>query len=180
MPQALHILDQVCVAAFAVLAMLAARSDWFRFTIPNRLSAAIAGLWVLYALLLVLQHQPLMSLVWSIGIALTVFLIGIGMFAANLLGGGDVKLLAAATLWVPPDIINLFFLIVTVSGAALGFAFLLQRFGNRPQEEATVAASTSTTTIADRLKRKTPYGVAIGIGCGVVALKLLNILPVGG
>ena len=175
MPQALQIVDQVCVVAFASLAVVAACSDWFRFIIPNKVSLAIVGLWVVHAALLVLLHHSLASIAWSAGIAFTVFSVGFCLFAANLLGGGDVKLLAAATLWAPADFVTHFIVIVSVSGAVLGLVLLLPRFGNHPQEDGAPAAAAVA-----RLNRKMPYGVAIGIGCGAIALKLLNVLPIGG
>lgn len=178
MPQALQIADQVCVVAFASLAMMAAYSDWFRFIIPNRVSLAIAGLWVVHAALLVLQHHPITSIAWSAGIALTVFVVGFGLFAANLLGGGDVKLLAAAALWVPADFVAHFIMIVTVSGAVLGLLFLVPWIGNHPGDGS--ASAPASMVAVGRIKRKMPYGVAIGAGCGAVALKLLNVLPIGG
>ncbi|HEX2885556.1 A24 family peptidase [Vineibacter terrae] len=181
MSQALQILDQACVVAFPVVALLAARSDWSRFTIPNRLPVAIAGLWVLHAVLLLLQGEALASLVWSVGIALVVFLIGAGLFAANLLGGGDVKLLAAATLWAPLQFVLPFIAVVTVSGALLALAFLVPGFGNRPPDQAAAAGMAGNGSTAGLLmKRKTPYGVSIAVGSIAIALKLLNVLPAGG
>lgn len=178
MPQALQIADQLCVVAFASLAMVAAYSDWFRFIIPNRVSLAIAGLWVVHAVLLLLQHHPIVSVAWSAGIGFAILLIGFGLFAANLLGGGDVKLLAAATLWAPADFITHFIMIVSVAGAALGVIFLVPWIGNRPEESD--ASNPAAMAAVGRLKRKMPYGVAIGAGCGAIALKLLNVLPTGG
>ncbi len=180
MSQALQILDQACVVAFPVVALLAAYSDWSRFTIPNRLPIAIAGLWALHAVLLVLQGEALASLAWSVGAALVVFLIGSGLFAASLLGGGDVKLLAAATLWAPLPFVVPFIAFVTVSGAVLALAFLVPGFGNRPPDQAAPAGAAGNGTAAGWLKRKTPYGVSIAVGSIAITLKLLNVLPAGG
>lgn len=179
MAQALHILDQASVVAFAALALLAARSDWLRFVIPNRLSLAMAGLWLVHALLLVLQGHPPMALVWAAGVALAVFVISVGLFAANLLGGGDVKLLAAATLWAAPEHVLPFILIVVVSGAVLGLAFLVPGFGNRPQDEA-LAGERQPAAIIGRLKRPVPYGTAIALGCLALAVTLLTAATPGG
>jgi prepilin peptidase CpaA len=177
MPQALHILDQVSVVAFAALALLAALGDWSRFTIPNRLSLAIVGLWAVHALLLVAQGRPLLGVAWAVVIALVVFLIGFAMFAAGLLGGGDVKMLSAATLWAAPDYALPFILIVTVSGALLGLAFLVPGLGNRPPDPAAddlPVDPTPSGTATQRLGRKMPYGLAIAVGCVSVTLHLLS------
>jgi prepilin peptidase CpaA len=188
MPQVLHILDQVSVVAFAALAVLAALGDWSRFLIPNRLSLAIVGLWVVHALILVAQGQSPMFMVWSVAIAIVVFAIGAGLFALRLLGGGDVKLLAAATLWAAPDYVLPFILIVTLAGAVLGFAFLVPGIGHRPAEDDAPADSPPTSPApppapggvitAGKLGRKMPYGLAIAVGCLTVALHLLNVLNV--
>ncbi|MCW5746695.1 MAG: prepilin peptidase [Alphaproteobacteria bacterium] len=186
MSQALHILDQVSVVAFAAIALMAALGDWSRFIIPNRLSLAVVGVWAFHALLLVLQGQSPLIILWSILIALAVFLVGFGLFAARLLGGGDVKFLAAATLWAAPDYVIPFIVIVTVSGALLGLAFLIPGLGHSPQEIAPAdgAPATdeakSTVVTAGRLGRKMPYGLAIAVGCVAVSLHLLNGLWTGG
>ncbi len=187
MPQVLHILDQVSVVAFAASAVLAALGDWSRFLIPNRLSLAIVGLWVIHALVLVLQGHSPMFIVWSVAIALLVFAIGFGLFALRLLGGGDVKLLAAATLWAAPDYVLPFILIVTVAGALLGFAFLIPGIGHQPVEDGPAgrpaaapspAPAPGGVVTAGKLGRKMPYGLAIAVGCLAVALHLLNVLNV--
>lgn len=178
MPQALQIVDQLCVVAFVSLAAVAAYGDWFRFIIPNRVSLAVAGLWVVHAVVFALLHQSVAPVAWSAGIALAVFLIGFCLFAANVLGGGDVKLLAAATLWAPADFVTQFIMIVSISGAALGIVLLVPWIGNRPRD--TAEWTPAATVTVGRLKRKTPYGVAIAVGCGAIALKLLNVLPIGG
>jgi prepilin peptidase CpaA len=187
MPQVLHILDQVSVVAFAASAVLAALGDWSRFMIPNRLSLAIVGLWVVHALILVVQGQSPMFLVWSVAIAILVFAIGIVLFALRLLGGGDVKLLAAATLWAAPDYVLPFILIVTLAGALLGFAFLVPGIGHRPADDTSIDSPASNRTpppapggviTAGKLGRKMPYGLAIAVGCLMVALNHLNVLNV--
>jgi prepilin peptidase CpaA len=183
MPQALHMLDQVSVVAFAALAVLAALGDWTRFVIPNRLSLAVAGLWVLHALFLVLLGHPVMFIAWAALSALAVFLIGFGLFAARLLGGGDVKMLAVATLWAAPDYVPQFILIVTVAGALLGLAFLMPGLGNDPDQAAqtdggpadpTSSGGSGGVVTAGRLGRKMPYGLAIAVGCVAVTLNLLS------
>jgi len=184
MPQVLHILDQVSIVAFAASAVLAALGDWSRFMIPNRLSLVIVGLWVVHALVLVLQGQSPMFIVWSVAIALLVFAIGFALFALRLLGGGDVKLLAAATLWAAPDYVLPFILIVTLAGALLGFAFLIPGIGHRIDDDGAPAhrpppePAPGGVVTAGKLGRKMPYGLAIAVGCLAVALHLLNVLNV--
>ncbi|HJQ56267.1 MAG TPA: prepilin peptidase [Vineibacter sp.] len=186
MPQALQILDQVSVVAFAAVAILAALGDWSRFIIPNRLSLAVLGMWAVHALVLAMQGYPLMFIVWSVAGALATFVVGFGLFATRLLGGGDVKFLAAAALWAGPDFIVPFILIVTVAGALLGLAFLIPGIGHSPDETPSVDGATGVepaapgVATAGRLGRKMPYGLAIAVGCLAIALHLLNGLRTGG
>ena len=175
---ALHIFDQALVVAFAALALLAALSDWSRFIIPNRISLGVAGLWALHALLLMAQGHSPVFILWSVGVALVVFLIGFAMFAARLLGGGDVKFMAAAALWAGPEFVLPFIVIVTVCGALLGLAFLVPGLGNRPEDDPAdgVPADPAAGGViaAGRLGRKMPYGLAIALGSVAVTFHLLS------
>jgi prepilin peptidase CpaA len=129
-----------------------------------------------------------MFMVWSVAIAILVFAVGTGLFALRLLGGGDVKLLAAATLWAAPDYVLPFLLIVTLAGALLGFAFLVPGIGHKPADETSSDTPASNPAppppppggviTAGKLGRKMPYGLAIAVGCLTVALNLLNVLNV--
>ncbi len=175
---ALHILDQGFIIAFATLALLAALSDWSRFIIPNWISLGVAGLWALHALLLVVQGHSPDFILWSVGVAFVVFLAGFGMFATGLLGGGDVKLMAAAALWAGPQFVLPFIVIVTVSGALLGLAFLIPGLGNRPEDDpadgAPAGPAAGGIVTAGRLGRKMPYGLAIAVGSVAVTVHLLS------
>jgi prepilin peptidase CpaA len=79
-----------------------------------------------------------LGLAFGLGLALIV------PFIANMLGGGDVKLMAALTLWLPPASLPQALLIVSISGGMLGLILI-------------VAARR-------RLAKPTvPYGVAIAL-----------------
>ncbi|TWT10212.1 prepilin peptidase [Reyranella sp. CPCC 100927] len=180
MSMALPVLTQGCVLLFVALAIQAARSDWACFIIPNHLPLAIVGLWAVYSLLQWLQGYAPTAIAVSAGMAVIVFSVGFGLFAANLFGGGDVKLLAAASLWAAPDWIPQFVMIVAMSGAVLGIAFMMPAFGNLPRDGHHSAVATVETDAKEpRLKRKIPYGTAIAVGCAAIALRLLNLFPFG-
>lgn len=74
--------------------------------------------------------------------ALVVLLVGIILFYLNLIGAGDVKLLAVLSLSVPSYYFSSFLFLVTLSGIPLIIAALVLRFH----------------------KRGLPYGVAITLG----------------
>src|SRR4051812_9274134 len=79
--------------------------DLTSFTIPNALPAAMLVLFVLLLLAMVLNGHPVSwSEMWlhllAGGCALA---IGMALFAAGWVGGGDAKLFAAACLWLGWD-----------------------------------------------------------------------------
>src|SRR4051794_9534291 len=74
---------------------VAAFEDFRRLTIPNLLPVLLCAAWPLY----VAAAPTLGGVLSAVGVALAVFLAGAVLFARGWLGGGDVKLLAAATLW---------------------------------------------------------------------------------
>ena len=98
MPVALHL---VPLAGFAGLMATAAFEDLHqRLVIPNGLILGLCILWPLH-----LATAPLPTLAASGGAALcaaAVFVAGAVLFSRGLIGGGDVKLLAAASLWAGP------------------------------------------------------------------------------
>ena len=86
---------------FALIAILVAcvLYDLIEFRIPNALSATVAVLFLPWALL---HPLPLTQIGGCLFVAATIFVcLGIA-FQLGLLGGGDVKLLAATCLWAGP------------------------------------------------------------------------------
>ena len=78
------------------LLLCAALSDLRHMRIPNWMSLGALGL---FAVCLALAPLPDLSL--RLIAAAAVFALGFVLFAANLIGGGDVKLLSALILFVP-------------------------------------------------------------------------------
>lgn len=89
----------ILLAILAVLLLVAAATDIRARVISNRLNAAIALLAPLYWLASGLDPWPGMAM--QAGLALGVFALFAGLFAAGLMGGGDVKMLTALALWLP-------------------------------------------------------------------------------
>ena len=71
-----------------------------RRTIPNGLNAAIASLAPLWWWAHGLPLWP--DVAWQIGLAAVVFALFAGAFALGMMGGGDVKMIGALALWLPP------------------------------------------------------------------------------
>jgi prepilin peptidase CpaA len=105
-----YLANAVLVMTAAVL-FYAALTDFKRYQIGNDLIAVLAGLFVLHAFLS--GRGP--SIPWNVGLALLIFAVMLYFYAKNLMGGGDVKLLTVAFLWVGID-------------CALPFAILLSLF----------------------------------------------------
>ncbi|WP_105383949.1 A24 family peptidase [Neorhizobium alkalisoli] len=136
---------------------LAAVSDLFTMTIPNWISAALLACFLVLA--------PLSGLAWSeIGInimaGLAVFGVCFALFAMNVMGGGDAKLLTAAAVWFGFNHSLLVFLVaVGYVGGAVTLLFLLLRSQANSVMAMGIPLPASLVTA-----RKIPYGIAIAIG----------------
>src|SRR6516165_10579225 len=118
-PVTLHL---VPLAGFAGLMATAAFEDLRRLIIPNGLILALCVLWPLYV-----ATAPMLTLVAAGTAALyavAVFLVGALLFSRGLIGGGDVKLLAAATLWAGPASTPALLVVMRVLGGLLTLVLL--------------------------------------------------------
>lgn len=88
------------LGAAAMLAAVAAWTDWRTREIPHWIVAGLAGAWILAAVRApdALGFSPLAGILCG-AVGLTV---GFVLFAAGWAGGGDGKLLAALALWLGP------------------------------------------------------------------------------
>jgi prepilin peptidase CpaA len=166
------LLTYLCFAGFLVMLGLAAYKDVRERRIPNRLTGALAALYPLYV---VVSPTPV---AWPAAVALAalVFVIGLGLFARELIGGGDVKLLAVLSLWAGPEQFVWFMLVTTLAGGALSlFSLWYRRWGVLIEAHfATLGlaitsgrAPVSPEAPADRSTAGSttlPYGVAIAAG----------------
>ena len=177
------LLTYVCLAGFLTMLALAAFKDLRERRIPNRLTAGLASLYPVYVLL-----SPA-AVAWpaALGIAAVLFLVGLGLFARDLIGGGDVKLIAAVSLWAGPEHFVVFMLITTLTGGALSLISLFyQRWAG--VIEAHLAALglaaigglggivTAPRSDASAAPPATlPYAVAIAAGGIAVVIQLLKL-----
>lgn len=92
--------------------------------IPNELAAVVA----MSGLCISLMLRP--EQVWVSLIVVVLVVIGLGMLAHfGMMGGGDVKLIGATTLLVPPDQIGQLIAFIAVAGGLLSCVYLfLRRF----------------------------------------------------
>ena len=124
--------------------------------IANWKNVTIALLAPLWWLAIGLDPWPGMAV--QTGVALLVFALFVGAFALGQMGGGDVKLIGALSLWLTPLHLLDMLLAMSVIGGALTLAMLIE------QRVSRCAGSIEV-----------PYGVAIALA-GLLALRepLLN------
>jgi prepilin peptidase CpaA len=84
------------IAIVMALVIYAAVSDLARMIIPNWVSIAIA---VLFAPCALLAGLPPVAIAVGYAVGAVMLVIGIGLFHARVMGGGDVKLIAALSIW---------------------------------------------------------------------------------
>jgi prepilin peptidase CpaA len=154
----LALLQTGCLVAFAILLLVAGWQDLRTLRIANRLSLGTVAVFTLWAGAgVALGRMSAVALGATVACSLVVFAIGAAGFAAGILGGGDVKLLAAGSLFAGPTHIVDFLVVTALVGGALGLAVL----AGAPI--GPVAPSNDASARA-RLRSGLPYGPAIAAG----------------
>lgn len=143
-------------AAF-FLTLYAAYSDSLSLKIPNWISVAIAALYLVAIFVAPFDIDWLYGLVTG----LSVFIIGFFLFALRVLGGGDVKILAALSLWAGTDYILHFLFAVAVAGGLLVIFLLAKEVVRRTREDGLFLINLKSSL---RAGLQVPYGVAIALG----------------
>lgn len=140
----------------AVLLLMAAWTDIKTRTISNELNAAIALLAVVFWIVAGEALWPDVAI--RIGIALGLFALFALLFMLKMMGGGDVKLIAALALWLPFNSLIAMMTVMALAGGVISL-FLVIRQRWRPNVE----------------RSEVPYGVAIALGgLWVIANDLLT------
>ena len=153
-------------AAFVALLGAAAMTDIWNRRIPNVIPLLLA---VVFPLTLVVIGLPADWPFHLFGAGL-VLALGVVLFNRGLLGGGDVKLIAAATLWYGVDRLPIFLFAVSIVGGALGLVTIIAKLAR------SVIPSLASRGPSSRSLRgmEIPYGVAIALG-GIIVRPLLGI-----
>ena len=146
---------------FPLCLAMAAASDLLTMTIHNRVSLLMAAAFLILA---PLAGRPIAASAMSLLAALIVFAVCFALFASNIMGGGDAKLLSATALWFGFTQSQLLFVsAVGLFGGVLTFAILLMR-----TQSNTILAMGLPLPNSLILAKKIPYGIAIAAG-GFVA-----------
>lgn len=145
---------------FPSLMIFAAVNDVFTMRIANSVSLGLVVLFVGAALI---AGMPLQVMLLHFGVGFAVLLATMVLFQFRLFGGGDAKLLAAASIWIGYQQLFPFLIWVTVFGGALAVLMLAYR--------SVPASALPLPAWALRLHKRgegIPYGVAIAAGALVV------------
>ncbi len=143
---------------FAALALWAAWKDIATYVIPNWISLALAALFALEALV---SGAPAAAIGLCVATGMGVLLIGMGLFAAGWIGGGDAKLLAAVALWIGWPAVWPFLLNTALAGGALTLTLLALR---SVWLQPVVAGGPTWLRKLSQPGGVVPYGLAIVVG----------------
>jgi prepilin peptidase CpaA len=153
-------LHNVPILLAAAALLLATLHDIGFRTVPDWLSVCLAtdG-----ALLRLLEHQLPMGLVCSFA----VFTLAALCWHRGWLGGGDVKLVAATAILVPPALVPQLILAIAVAGGALALVYLvLERVMPAPRLRRRASLLNRVFIVeCRRIHRRTslPYATAISV-----------------
>ena len=156
------------LALFTGLLGLAAVTDLQEYRIPNSVNLAIAALFPVYAL----APGAGVDITGALILAAVVLTVGTGLFALGVLGGGDVKLIAAVSLWVGPAAFVDFLLIMALTG---GLFALVQSSQWRLGVAQFLMDRGETGVAKTLIGRDVPYAVAI-VTATVIAMPVPPLL----
>jgi len=166
----------LCIALLLTGAALAALNDVVSRRIPNQLVVALALVAVAGA---ALERGPL-AFVIALLLGCAVLALGTFAFSLRILGGGDVKLIAAlAAALTPADAVS-FVLITAACGALVALAYATYR----RRLASVLGAVTRSASATVQLRRhvapaisglRVPYAVAIASGFALVLCAHVSI-----
>jgi prepilin peptidase CpaA len=146
----------IIFVVFPLCLAVAACSDFLTMCIPNRVSAILLAAFLIAA---PIAGLDLTSIALHFAAGLVVFSACFALFALNIMGGGDAKLLTASAVWFGMTFSLIEFLVcVSFFGGLLTFGILVVR-------SHTNSIIASGIPLPDHIMtaKKVPYGIAIGI-----------------
>lgn len=155
-------LRYVILLGFMGLLVWAIIADFTSLRIPNRLPLAVALLFAAHAT----ANPGTVDWLGGLLMALIVFVVATVLFHFRVMGGGDVKLMAAVALWAGPQNVLEFLLITSLVGGLLALiAVTPLRFVLADAFEAVGGSK----TVRAVFRGVVPYGIAIAVGGFFVA-----------
>jgi prepilin peptidase CpaA len=158
------ILQGLSLSAFVAVMAMAAFEDFRRLVIPNLLPILLCALWPFY---IATTGVALSGIGAALICAALVFVVGAVLFSRGLLGGGDVKLLSAATLWAGPAGTAKLLMLTCAFGGVLAL-FMLLPFGRCALVAARRMLGQPPAIAGSGLSIPIPYGIAIAAAAVVV------------
>lgn len=154
-------IEAAVLVIFPLCLCIAACSDMLTMTIPNRVSIILLSA---FTIIVPFTGIGFSDILMHYLAGLAVFAVVFALFAANVMGGGDAKLLTASAVWFGwnPTLFT-FLAYVGVLGGGLTLILLMLR----SQADSILAMGIPVPTPL-LLAKKIPYGIAIGVG-GVLA-----------
>ena len=144
------------VAILAAMLIVAAAGDLRTRTIPNWLNGAIAlgaiSFWIVSGI------DPWPDMASRLAVAAVVFVLFAIAFRFGAMGGGDVKMVTALSLWLPLGAVIKLLVIMSLAGGVLTVAMLIRHRRAKAENALEI-----------------PYGVAIAFGgFWLIAERFLN------
>ncbi|MCE3230711.1 MAG: hypothetical protein K0R76_665 [Alphaproteobacteria bacterium] len=183
MTEMVHPLFNTVPLVVGMVFLLAALLDFLYYRLPNKLFYVIFYLFPIYIILSFKFY-----LVSNYLVFVGSLLVGFGLFATALIGGGDAKLLAAVSLWVGWHNLVPFVLWMVILGGVISGAYLLfpqriyhltARLRHLIQKQSILKKSIrflvsdvdviEEEVISLQNKRMIPYGICIA-GAGLIIL----------
>ncbi|MFK7793361.1 MAG: prepilin peptidase [Devosiaceae bacterium] len=154
-------LEIFILGVFPGLVVLAACTDLFTMTIPNRLCVALLASFFVTALLV---GMPLPTVGWHVLAASIALAVTFGLFAAGVFGGGDAKFTAAIVLWLGPALAFDFALIAALLGG--GLTLFLVTLRSFPTYTASIDSQWAARLLSSEVG--IPYGIALSAAAMIV------------
>ena len=150
-------LYEFCILLIFPFALIyAGISDALSFTISNKISLAlVAG----FVVLVPFSGLSLEAIGTHILVGFIMLVVGFVLFARGIFGGGDAKIIAAASLWLGPEYTVMFLIFAAFYGGLLSLIVLKIYATPLPtflaKQRWLVNYQTGTAAV--------PYGIAIGL-----------------
>ena len=150
------VVDAISLVLFPALMAFAASSDLITMTISNRVSLALAGGFLVLALV---TGMSLADIGWHFAAGALVLVVAFVFFSSGWIGGGDAKLAAATALWLGFEQLLPYLLYASLLGGVLTFAMIQLRTMPLPA----VFAGQAWAERLNRMDTGIPYGIALAV-----------------
>ena len=161
-------IDLFFISLFTIQILVAIFYDLTKLEIPNLVCITIAISFLPAALLhgldflIILEHY---------GSGVLLFFGGLVLFILKVMGGGDVKLIAAIGIWLGWKLLVPYIIVIAIIGAGLALVVLVLR--SIPSLSGPLK-SLPWLSIENKDKKSIPYGFAIGVA-GLILIKATAI-----